>query len=146
LQEADEKLIKSINDTVKYNDTLYFLGDWSFGGEEQVENFRKRIHCQDIRFILGNHDTNILKHENLFRSVSVYGEPKIGGTHFVLFHYPINSWHKKKDNERSSVHLYGHTHKELKMHPSSLCVCIDAHPNFKPFHIDEIRSIISKNY
>lgn len=150
LREANDKLVESINATVKYHDRLYFLGDWSMGGKDEIANFRRRIKCANIHLLLGNHDIHIDKNYNncqsLFNSVQIYEEVKIGDSQFVLFHYPINSWHKKKNSRHSSIHLYGHTHEELNMHPSSLCVCIDAHPEFRPFHIDEIRGIISKRY
>lgn len=150
VQEHNEALVKSINDTVKTLDRLYFLGDWSMGGKEEVFNFRKRIKCKNIHFILGNHDEHVRKNYNkcqeLFNSVDVYQEIKIGKSQFVLFHYPINSWHNKKNTDHSAIHLYGHTHTELNMHKSSLCVCIDAHPEFRPFHIDEIRGIVKSKY
>jgi calcineurin-like phosphoesterase family protein len=150
LGEHNHALVKSINDTVKEHDRLYFLGDWSMGGRDEVFNFRRQLHCKNIHVILGNHDIHIAKNynncKNLFNSVELYSEIKIGNTHFVLFHYPINSWHKKKSTEHSSVHLYGHVHTELNMHPSSKSVCIDAHPEFRPYHIDEIREIIKNNY
>lgn len=59
LEEHDEKLIDNINTYVSEEDTLYHLGDWSFGGIEQIWNFRKRLICEDIHLILGNHDRHI---------------------------------------------------------------------------------------
>lgn len=59
LQEMNEDLVKNINVLVKPEDTLYHLGDWSFGGIENIWKFRKQINCQDIHLILGNHDHHI---------------------------------------------------------------------------------------
>lgn len=56
LEEHDEALIKSINSLVKYDDILYHLGDWSFGGHEQIKKFRDRLECKEIHLIFGNHD------------------------------------------------------------------------------------------
>lgn len=58
-QEMSIELVKQINKHVKHNDILYHLGDWSFGGINNIWNFRKQINCQNIHLILGNHDHHI---------------------------------------------------------------------------------------
>ena len=150
LEEHNQKLVDSINNTVKANDRLYFLGDWSMGGKDEVINFRKRVKCKNIHFILGNHDIHVDKNYNkcqdLFNSVKIYDDIQIGKSEFILMHYPIYSWHRKKSTKHSSIHLHGHTHKELDYHPSALCVCIDTVKEFRPLHIEEIRDIINKRY
>lgn len=65
LEEHDKTLVENINKVVKRDDTLYFLGDWSFGGIENIWNFRKQIKCKDIHFILGNHDHHIFRGTNI---------------------------------------------------------------------------------
>lgn len=65
LEQMNNFIVNSINDYVQQNDTLYFLGDWSFGGIENIWNFRKRIICRDIHFINGNHDQHIKKNKLL---------------------------------------------------------------------------------
>lgn len=64
LEEHNEILIKNINNSVKKDDTLYFLGDWSFGGIDAIWNFRKQLNCQNIHLIYGNHDHHIEKNSN----------------------------------------------------------------------------------
>jgi len=59
LDEHDDAIVNGINKYVKEDDYLYHLGDWSFGGIEQIWNFRKRINCKNIILILGNHDHHI---------------------------------------------------------------------------------------
>lgn len=59
LEEMDQKLIENINSTVGEDDILVHLGDWSFGGSDQIWNFRKQINCKNIHLILGNHDHHI---------------------------------------------------------------------------------------
>ncbi len=59
LEEMDEMLISNINAVVNEDDELYHLGDWSFGGIDQIWNFRKRIKCKNIHLIYGNHDQHI---------------------------------------------------------------------------------------
>jgi len=57
--EMNKHLVKIINKYVKEDDEYYHLGDWSFGGIEQIWNFRKQINCKNIHLIFGNHDEHI---------------------------------------------------------------------------------------
>lgn len=69
-EEMTERLISNINANVGPNDTLYFLGDWSFGGIDNIGKFWVRIHCKNIHFVLGNHDHHIKNNRtlpNIFR-------------------------------------------------------------------------------
>ena len=59
LEEMDSKIVENINSVVGENDILIHLGDWSFGGSDQIWNFRKQIKCKNIHLILGNHDHHI---------------------------------------------------------------------------------------
>jgi len=59
LEEMNQDIVKAINQTVKEEDILYHLGDWSFGGIENIWKFRKQINCKNIHLILGNHDHHI---------------------------------------------------------------------------------------
>lgn len=61
IEEMNYMIIKSINSTVGKDDTLYHLGDWSFGGWENIWNLRKQIVCEHIIQINGNHDEHIYK-------------------------------------------------------------------------------------
>jgi len=59
LDEMNDTIVNNINSTVPENATAICLGDWSFGGIENIWEFRKRINCKDIHLILGNHDHHI---------------------------------------------------------------------------------------
>lgn len=59
LEEHNQVLVDNINGMVKENDTLYHLGDWSFGGIENIWEFRRQLNCRNIHLILGNHDHHI---------------------------------------------------------------------------------------
>src|ERR1700751_1321730 len=56
VKQMDDVILKAINDNVKWDDTLYILGDFSFKGNPEVGVYRNRINCQNIFFIKGNHD------------------------------------------------------------------------------------------
>jgi calcineurin-like phosphoesterase family protein len=119
-------IVDSINSIVRENDILIHLGDWSFGGIENIELFRNQIICKNIHLLLGNHDHHIEKNKNnvqsLFKSVQHYMRLEIEEHvinkkikrvkhKFVLMHFPIASW----DNmNKGVIHLHGHVH--LKKH------------------------------
>lgn len=63
IEEMNNEIVKSINSVVKETDTLYHLGDWSFGGWENIWNLRKQIVCKHIIQINGNHDEHIVKNK-----------------------------------------------------------------------------------
>lgn len=148
LEEHDETLIRNINSVVKKNDTLYFLGDWSFGGKENIVRLRNSLSCDNIHTIYGNHDDHIRKYysnTNCFSSCQdvLQLSIKIGQTptgkhikqRFFLSHYSHQVWPK---SNRGSIHLFGHSHGTLK-NPigRSMDVGIDTN-NLKPYHLDEI--------
>ena len=59
LEEMNELIVSNINKYVKEDDILYHLGDWSFGGIENIWEFRKQIKCKNIYLVPGNHDHHI---------------------------------------------------------------------------------------
>ena len=61
IEEMNNAIVKSINKIVGKDDILYHIGDWSFGGWENIWNFRKQIVCENIIQINGNHDKHIIE-------------------------------------------------------------------------------------
>ena len=51
VEEHDNTIIKNINNTVKEDDDLYFIGDWSFGGIKNILICRERINCKNNDFL-----------------------------------------------------------------------------------------------
>lgn len=105
LDAHNDWLVKMINDRVARQDTLYHLGDWSFGGKDKIKEFREQLNCERIHLVKGNHDHHITAHNSLtlFESVSYYLELD----NLVLMHYPIESWNGMETGVR---HLHGHVH------------------------------------
>lgn len=151
LEEHDEALIKSINSVVKHDDILYHLGDWSFGGHEQIKKFRDRLECREIHLIFGNHDQHIepigSPYRSLFTSCSYvkqlslnvdrkYGV--VGKQKFFLSHYSHQVWNK---SHHGSIHLFGHSHGSLEGIGKSMDVGVDTN-NLYPYHLDEIMDIM----
>jgi calcineurin-like phosphoesterase family protein len=122
LEHMNAHLVGNINEMVGQDDILFHLGDWSFGGFEQIEIFRNQIVCKNIHIITGNHDHHIENNkegvQSLFTSVNKYlnlnvkwsnGHAGHDDQRFALMHFPIASW----DNmARGAIHLHGHVHFE----------------------------------
>lgn len=154
LAEMDEAIIQGINSKVKFDDVLYHLGDWSFGGIEQIWNFRRRINCKTVHLIFGNHDHHIennrklpnarmvlankflidreekdenfepVKAKELFATTNYVNIVNANGTKLFLSHYAHRIWDK---SHHGRIHLYGHSHASLeqKEHGKSMDVGID---------------------
>lgn len=153
IHDMNQDLVKQINKIVGTDDTLYHLGDWSFGGIENIWKFRKQIACQNIHLILGNHDHHIEENkllenchyygsdpldiadgawstfssqvysQKLFSSVSHYKEIKTPAGIIVLSHYGHRVWH---GSHKGWIHLYGHSHGSLPMYGKSMDVGVDS--------------------
>ena len=125
LEHMNATLVGNINEKVGQDDILFHLGDWSFGGFEQIELFRNQIVCKNVHIITGNHDHHIESNreavQSLFSSVNKYlnlnvkwskGHAGYGEARFALMHFPIASW----DNmARGAIHLHGHVHFDPSM-------------------------------
>jgi calcineurin-like phosphoesterase family protein len=122
LDQMNAALVNNINEIVGENDILIHLGDWSFGGFENIAEFRNRILCKNIHLVLGNHDHHIERNkgdvQELFLSVNHYinldlrrpsnlRKGEMDKFNFVLMHFPIASWDGMNDGV---MHLHGHVH------------------------------------
>lgn len=156
LEQMNSHLIANINEVVGQDDILFHLGDWSFGGFEQIETFRNGIFCKNVHIITGNHDHHIENNkegiQSLFSSVNKYlnlvvkynvGTPLAGEARFALMHFPIASW----DNmARGAIHLHGHVHFEPNKRiglGKMMDVGVDGN-NLYPIDMSEVLSIMSK--
>lgn len=118
VEEMNDAIVKSINDVVDQTDMIYFLGDWSMGGVDNVFKFLSRLICKNIFFIPGNHDEHILKgHLSLGVSPKEMFHilPKLytlyyKGVEIVLSHYPLEQW---ENMGRGALHVHGHMHHIL---------------------------------
>lgn len=144
VQQMNEALIDSINKYVKEDDILYHLGDFAFGNIKTIKEFRESLICKNIHLILGNHDEEIedsLELQKLFTSVGYVYTGYIGKQKFHLSHYAHRVW---PGSHRNTIHLYGHSHGSIPDYGKSMDVGVDTHKEFRPYHINEIYSIMSK--
>ena len=147
LDHMNDVIVESINSVVGENDILFHLGDFSFGGFDNIEEFRNRIICKNIHLILGNHDHHIERNkgdiQRLFSSVNQYLRLSVSGYEFVLMHYPISSWHNMNTGV---IHLHGHVHlprnKKLAQ-GKAMDVGVDGN-GLMPYSLNEITRIMDK--
>lgn len=123
LEEHNETLVNNINKVVAKDDIIYMIGDFAFGGKQNIYELRSRINCNNIHLILGNHDHHIRKNaklldgkgneidcHSLFSSVNEVLYKKISGERFVLCHYSMRTW---DNGHHGAIMLYGHSHGSL---------------------------------
>lgn len=142
VEEMDEAMLSSINRLVKKTDTLYHLGDFASCHVEKAIKYRKRINCENLFLIYGNHD---YKNRSFKEFRKVFGK---GHCHdileirreshlMVMHHYPHLFWHHW---DKAAFNLHGHMHCEsspLREHHMQLDVAVDGH-DFRPWSFDEV--------
>ncbi|MGO2339060.1 MAG: metallophosphoesterase family protein [Psychrobacter sp.] len=135
--EHTDFIIESLNRHIKDDDTVYHLGDFSYGKKIKFDDLKAILDRLkgNWQFIIGNHDNeNQLKalcQKTKHKVLGDYHSESIEGKTFIMFHYPIESWWNKK---RGAIHLYGHTHHNDMRHiENRYNVCFDR--DFKPYSL-----------
>jgi calcineurin-like phosphoesterase family protein len=110
-EHMDAELIKWWNNRVSEADTVYFLGDFAFAGENRIRELLTILNGT-ILIVPGNHDKKLVKTLNRepIQGVTLLEkihEITIAGNKIVLCHFPIDDWNGKF---RGAIHLHGHCH------------------------------------
>lgn len=147
VDEMNEHVVNTFNDMIQPHETLFILGDISFGSVDKTIELLTRIKCKKF-LIHGNHDVKMLQN-SVFRNAypkmriindSPYQEIKVdvdGKSHnVVLFHYSIESWHRK---HYGAIHLHGHHHspKAVPHNGRAIDVGLDGN-NMKPHNLPDL--------
>lgn len=146
VDSMNEAIVNSCSH-LKEGDSLYFMGDWAFGGHHNIPKLRKEIKCKNVYVTLGNHDKNIFKYSDLFTWIKPVWEGKILDRYFFLHHYAQRIWNL---SHRSAIHLYGHSHGTLPDDSNNLSMdvgwdtCLFGHAIHTLYHYDEIIDIMNK--
>ena len=148
IEQMNNTIVNNINSVVGQDDVLIHLGDWSFGGAENIQKFRDRVICKEIHLILGNHDHHVENNrdnvQELFSSVNHYTRVLYKNKTFVLFHYPIASY---DGLNKGHIHLHGHVHLPTNLRfgrGKKMDVGMDGHPMFGVYNMDEIIRMMDK--
>lgn len=114
VQEMNEAIVADWNSKVASGDTVFHLGDMSFGRPAETEEILNRLNGR-IVLIRGNHDPKNGKVFDILDSrceeIHEYFELKIQGFQLNMFHYPIRAWNKY---HHGAFHLHGHSHGSCK--------------------------------
>lgn len=158
VHEMNKTIFDAINNVVKYDDTLYILGDFCFKGKKPLD-YRLRIHCKDVHLILGNHDKRtdyfideLHRDMNGFSSIQEVKEIIYCNQRIFLSHYPHRSW---PASHKGSYHLYGHVHSKFDQEDTllkrkTLDVGVDNTINYgktfgEPWSFKEIQKLMSRD-
>ena len=109
VEEMDAVLIQNWNETVKKNDEIYILGDFTMRTSEVAHDYLTKLNGRKY-FIRGNHDRfleNFEPYESDFEWVKDYHRLIYNGQRIIMFHYPILEWDQI---HRGAYHCYGHVH------------------------------------
>jgi len=132
VKEMNKVLVKNWNSTVKDNDTVYFLGDISFGKHSRSSYYWIGKLKGRITYIRGNHERQIGEEHELLE----YGEYR-----FLLIHNP------KDVNFFDGWIIHGHEHNnKLRDYPfingEKRTINVSAEViNYKPVSLDWILSL-----
>lgn len=148
LEAHDRELVDQINKYVKKSDTLIHLGDWSFGGKQNIGKFLDQLNVFEIKLVYGNHDHHIRKDRSLefrFRFTGEILTARENGYTFFCSHYKHHVWDK---SHHGAIHLYGHSHGSCEHIPLGKSMDVGVDNAFKllgeyrPFSINEIIDVM----
>jgi len=138
--QMEKEIICRINERVTNSDILYIVGDLAFKvrNVRHIENFIKRLNCNTIILILGNHDEfNPFKYVDIGIQ-SVHTSLFINNQEFCLIHDPSVC-----SGFRQQKFICGHVHKLFTKLDNVVNVGCCVH-NYYPISLDEIRTIIEE--
>jgi calcineurin-like phosphoesterase family protein len=147
IDKMNSVIVDNINNRVGQDDILIHLGDWSFGGFENIEEFHNRLICKNIHLILGNHDHHIDKNRgnirSLFKSVSWFDQFEYMGETIEMCHYPLSSWNGLN---KGRIHLHGHVHlsNDKKILHRRMDVGMDGNLEFEPYNLHDVIKMLKK--
>jgi len=134
----NETFIENWNTKVRYNDAVYFLGDFAFCAKPKYAEIIQRLRGK-IYLILGNHDLKMSRKflDSQFVWVKDYHELRYKNNKICLFHYPMRTWNK---SHFGSYHAFGHIHSKTKGFEPRVGLSGDVGVDswgYEPVHVDE---------
>jgi calcineurin-like phosphoesterase family protein len=140
-----EKMIEYWNDVVRPADTVYHLGDLSFGSFTRTLGVLTQLNGH-IHLVPGNHDSSKMKRQ-LEEINLVTIEPPLKVVYptntlrIVLCHFPLAVW---EGQQRGWLHLHGHSHGRYQGKGLIMDVGTDTHPEHRPYSLEEIELAMAK--
>jgi calcineurin-like phosphoesterase family protein len=143
----NEHVISAHNRVVRPHDTVFYLGDLSFGKVE--ETLAAVLRMNGVKhWVLGNHDEQYTKAKaapllDQFATVAGLLDVKLGTQRVTLCHYPMLTWNRA---HYGSWMLHGHSHGNcVYPYPGNriMDVGVDTRPDFSPWSLEEVAEIMS---
>lgn len=138
IEEMNELIVDIWNKTVKPNDRVDIIGDFSFAKADKTLSILNRLNGK-LHLTIGNHDHWICPELNAFfqddhKDIRV---EKFDRKYLIMCHYPMARWDRM---HYGSYHLHGHSHGNYTADGRILDVGIDARPqkDMGLWHWDEI--------
>lgn len=106
----EETLVENWNKTVKKGDSIYILGDFHWGKEDEWTSILKKLSGNKF-LIFGNHDLKGMSKNlsSMFCDIKDYKEIADCGKKIIMCHYPILCYRSSYNPDVFMFH--GHTHK-----------------------------------
>ena len=112
LEEMDTTLIRNINQRVKTDDMMFFLGDFCFSRSTEASDapvkafdyYRNQLLCKNIIFTKGNHDKNNSVKSPIQSLTLEYGGQRIFLTHDPMYAKP-----------EYNINFCGHVHEKWQI-------------------------------
>ena len=109
--DMEKALISNWNKVVTKQDTVYILGDFCWGKENDWIEILEQLNGNKV-LIKGNHDITPQKSKKYFQDVKDYKEIDDNGRKVILCHYPMPCY--RGDYSDTIIHLYGHLHTTIE--------------------------------
>ncbi len=129
VEEHNEGLIQRWNEKANSESIFFHLGDFMFGHDAEYifENIIQKVNFKELYIMPGNHCSGWKQwfeklngnvwYVNKNKKVMFlpnYAEAYVNEQLMVLSHYPILSFNKQNSSSGSSIHLFGHTHNNIR--------------------------------
>ncbi len=161
IEEMNEEMIKRWNETVKEEDIVWYLGDFSLS-IKPVENYLKRLNGTKY-LVVGNHDqchpchgkrserlkeTYLKAGFSLILKEGAYG-PLLDSSmkdYFLMSHMPYKDEYDSRYPQYRPINdgkwlLHGHVHNRWHIKDKMINVGVDVN-DFRPVSLDKIKEII----
>lgn len=139
LEELHSKMVERWNEQVGPYDTVYCLGDFSFGDSDQTIEILKQLNGLK-HLIKGNHDHWITSmSSSYFQSIKDYYVLKLEKHRIAMMHYPIIRYDRM---HYGAFHLHGHTHGDYQHPGRGMDVGIDTRTDLGLYTWDEIKALL----
>ena len=154
IQEMNETLIRNWNEAVPEDGTVYHLGDFCFGGNEEWWSIIPRLNGR-IHLIMGNHDMQNVGESFMqcFESVSEQKTISVDGQIIVMNHNPFLCF---GGSYRGVWQLFGHVHsgprslgngkddtRLVHLFPTQYDVGVDNN-DYRPISYEKVRDIMKE--